>query len=443
MAGGSYPEMDDLAATFRAAAAALESGLPPQPPAADLLMQLGYLTGSPVEAANRAALLRAAAGFTRVFTLDAPDAPGLVALGAEVDPAVTGAVGVPPGGVSGTGLTFGDAFEACIGEGIEYLSQFQTPDDPVEILPPSVALQDAPEPLRALWARLVPDDREAAWTVAADLADGRLMRVPADLCLRRDAALRAFAPPWPLSIGCGAGPDPLAATLHGLLELIERDAGALWERGGRRGRPIPADAPAAMEAAALLVRLRGGPTPRRSWLLDVTSDLGVPVVAALSCNEDGHGLCCGLAARPTLAGAARAALLEMTQMELAWRIVQAKQATRGAAALNDADRLHMRRYTELAVAGCDLLHPRAPPAGPADLPDASPQATLAALRDRLAAAGLAPCVVNLTRPAFGVAVVRVLCPGLEAGHTAHGPRLHTTWAAAGRTGDCPGAVALF
>jgi ribosomal protein S12 methylthiotransferase accessory factor YcaO len=46
------------------------------------------------------------------------------------------------------------------------------------------------------------------------------------------------------------------------------------------------------------------------------------------------------------------------------------------------------------------------------------------VRQRLAAIGLAPCALNLTRAAFGIPVVRVICPGLELGLTAPpGPRL--------------------
>ncbi len=424
MSFGFQSSFHDLAATFRAAAAALESGQPTDTAAGDLLVRLGYRSGSPAKTINRAALLRAAASFPRVFLLAAPDAPGLIALGAEVDPAVTGAAGQPLGGVSGTGLDFRTAFESCIGEGVEYLSQFAAPDDPVEHLLAEVALADASPAMRDLWVRLQPRSGEAGWMIAADLADGHPVRVPADLCIRRDPAQRDFAPPWPMSIGCGAGPDLLAATLHGLLELIERDAASLWARGGRQGRMIAPDSTAASEATRVLTRLRGEATDRRTWLIDITSDLGIPVVAALACNDDGFGLCCGLAARPTMAGAARAALFELVQMELAWRVVQTKKAHRGDDALNATDRLHERRYTTLAVPHCTVLHPLAPPAAPHDLPSSDTRATLAAIRARLAAAGLAPCVVNLTRLAFGIPVVRVLCPGLEAGDDApDGPRL--------------------
>ena len=140
----------------------------------------------------------------------------------------------------------------------------------------------------------------------------------------------------------------------------------------------------------MLRRLRGGLTHRRTWLLDITSDIAVPAVAALSCNADGFGLCCGLAARATQAEAARAALLKMAQMELAWHVVQAKHTHRGAGALNTADRRHAQRYAEVAVHEHPALQPTVPPNAADDLPEGDPRTILAALRERLAGAGLYP-----------------------------------------------------
>ena len=131
-----------------------------------------------------------------------------------------------------------------MGEGAEYLSGFATPDDALVSLPPAEALADASPALRALWERVQvyrrdPEAERVDWVVAANMADGTPAYLPADLCLRRPAAVRDLDPPWPLSTGCGAGTDALGATLHGLLELIERDAVALWLRGGMRGRAVP------------------------------------------------------------------------------------------------------------------------------------------------------------------------------------------------------------
>ena len=69
------------------------------------------------------------------------------------------------------------------------------------------------------------------------------------------------------------------------------------------------------EAARLLRHLRAGSRRRAGWLLDISTDLGVPVVAALSFDGDGSGFACGLGAAWTQVGAVRKALLELGQME--------------------------------------------------------------------------------------------------------------------------------
>jgi ribosomal protein S12 methylthiotransferase accessory factor len=421
-----------VAELLHAAAAMLTGVAEPDGPPREFLARLDYLDDAADQAPHRAAMLRAACGFTRIFALPSADAPGLIALGAEVDPARMGVRDEPLMSVSGAGLTFRQAFEACVGEGVERLSQYATDADVLESLTTEAVLPDAPPALRVLWELLLPYRREGhasrmAWAIVANLADGKPVRLPADICFRRPAEARDIDPPWPLSTGCAAAPDHLTATLHGLLELVERDAVALWWRGARRARLVPVDA-----GAAVLARLRGGDTDRRTWFLDLTNDCGIPVVVAASCDDDGFGLCCGSAADTTLAGAADAAAREMAQMELAWRVSAAKRDTRGEAALNEVDRRYLSRVTTVNVARTPALHPLAPPLPPCDLPANDTLAALAAVRWRLDAIGLAPCALNLTRATFGIPVVRVICPGLEQGMTSPpGPRLRAVAAASG------------
>src|SRR6201999_2190174 len=63
----------------------------------------GHGPASDPETRHRALLLKAASRFVRVFQLAAPDAPGLVAFGAEFDPAIADPLhtGSPLVGVSG------------------------------------------------------------------------------------------------------------------------------------------------------------------------------------------------------------------------------------------------------------------------------------------------------------------------------------------------------
>src|SRR5438552_1503864 len=86
-----------------------------------LLTELGYAlpaaaAGVDHETRHRARLLQAASQFIRIFELGAPEAPGLVAFGAEVDPATADALhrGSPPLSVSGIGVTSQEAFQGCV-----------------------------------------------------------------------------------------------------------------------------------------------------------------------------------------------------------------------------------------------------------------------------------------------------------------------------------------
>jgi hypothetical protein len=253
--------------------------------------------------------------------LPMPDAPGLTFFGAEADPAVLGAsvVGFPLGGCAGSGLTPSHAFESCVGEGIEFLSQFAQPGDALQ----AATLDAPPVPLdpgsdrfvRAVFAACtIPADRSVDWVPVRRMSDGTSCWFPADLCLRRTGA--DFVPPLKLSTGCAAGVSREDATLRAMLELVERDAAALWWRGGRRGRPIVPASEAATVAATLLAKVRRGQGDRRTVLLDITTDLGVPVVAAFSARPDGYGFALGLGARTSLAEATGSAILELCQSEL-------------------------------------------------------------------------------------------------------------------------------
>jgi ribosomal protein S12 methylthiotransferase accessory factor len=110
------------------------------PDARHVLEALGYATAAELparvdkldlERVHRARLLNAASRFARLFQLAAPDAPGLICFGAEFDPAMADPMheGSPLVGVSGIGLSLQEAFQGCVGEGVEYLSQLQTAGD--------------------------------------------------------------------------------------------------------------------------------------------------------------------------------------------------------------------------------------------------------------------------------------------------------------------------
>ena len=256
-------------------------------------------------------------------------------------------------------------------------------------------------------------EAELSWSPARRLTDGGEVLLPTDLCFRRPPAQQQVRPPFPLSTGSAAGTSWEAATLHGLLELIERDAASLWWRGGARGRSIPASHEAQVAANAMLSQLRQGHSARRSWLLDVTTDIGVPSVVALSCKADGFGLALGMSARPTLAAAARSAIKEMCQIEMAYEIVEVKCRERGEAALNERDRVHRRRATEINADRCLLLQPLPEESRHFVIDASSAGDVLRRIVERLEQFGVECFSLDLTRARFAVPAARIITAGLQ------------------------------
>jgi ribosomal protein S12 methylthiotransferase accessory factor YcaO len=115
------------------------------------------------------------------------------------------------------------------------------------------------------------------------------------------------------SNGCAAGLTWGFALKGALLECIERDAVAIWWYG----RQCRAHFPSSFLDAIV---------PRVAWwlatrkrvyrLIDVTTEVGVPVVVAVSHNEDGHEIAMGSAAGIDTRQAAVSAVTEMVQMEV-------------------------------------------------------------------------------------------------------------------------------
>jgi oxazoline/thiazoline synthase len=89
---------------------------------------------------------------------------------------------------------------------------------------------------------------------------------------------------WADSNGCGAGNTLEEAILHGFMELVERDAVALWWYNRLRRPQVNLDSfqDTYFQALQNYYQTIG----RDFWLLDITSDLNIPVFAAISRRKD-------------------------------------------------------------------------------------------------------------------------------------------------------------
>ena len=225
-------------------------------PVIKFLINLGYLEpGAPpiqetVVNQQRVSLLCAAAQMRRLFMLPMPYAPGLIMMGGEVSPSVIGNnySGLPLGSVSGSGTTLRKAFESCVGEGVEFLAQFEQDGDLV-VPEPDADLID-PFPTADVPFGF---DGDGGFVKDRRLGTDDIVFVPAERCLRRVTSSRT--PRFALGTGCGAGRSIEEAALHGLLELIERDASALWWRGGRAASAVPLEGEGVSTAVEFLAQL--------------------------------------------------------------------------------------------------------------------------------------------------------------------------------------------
>ena len=431
------PEVGDrmngylAAETCLAAAAILDAssdgGPEPDAEAAALLAALGYAPGDgesadPTECmANRRSLLRLAGNLQRLFRISPPDAPNLVFVGGEADSGLAGsrAGSGKTVSLSGAGLSLGDAFERCVGEGAEYLSQLESDGDIVDRGRPSdVSHGLDPAALSGILDMLTGDGADANpeidWVAGRNLANDGPVLLPADLCLRRAEADREFTAPVSVGSGCAAGASDVAATQSAMLEVIERDAAALWWVGGRPPRPVSVETLAATGAAEFLNQLRGHAATRHTRLLDISTDLGVPCVAAVSLASDGRGFACGLAAGPTIGSAIRSAIVEMCQMELSHQVIALKRRQRGDDALNAHDLAHLKRG-EAIDSDHPALRPRGMPNAWREVRDEQPPLQFGPrdIIDSIQELGAASFAVRLSRSRLSVPVSKVVAIGLQ------------------------------
>jgi ribosomal protein S12 methylthiotransferase accessory factor len=180
-------------------------------------------------------------------------------------------------------------------------------------------LLDAARFLRKGERPLAPDEA-APWVEGLDLLSGGGVLVPEDVVRVADVPGCRY---WQTSDGLGTGSNILEASIHGLCEIVERDAMALWSFLGdaevaRREVTPPMLGDAVAEMTARLVaagfRLR---------LFDATSDIRIPTfLAVLIDAERGRAglkyvdVASGSGAHPVAARAALRAITEAVQTRL-------------------------------------------------------------------------------------------------------------------------------
>ncbi|MFF3339618.1 TOMM precursor leader peptide-binding protein [Streptomyces flavidovirens] len=257
------------------------------------------------------------------------------------------------------------------------------------------------------------EDAEIEWTPVWSLTAGRHRLLPTSLLYYNSAGLagRRFATAG--SNGTAAGASLEDAVLQGFLELVERDAVALWWYNRTRRPGVDLDSfedPWTDELRTVHRSLH-----REVWALDLTSDLGIPVVAALSRRTDkpAEDIVLGFGAHFDPRVALRRALTEANQLLPC--VVDARADGTGYD-LTAPGTLHWMRTAGINNQPYLLPAPGKPATGPRRYPYVARtdlRDDISAAEDIVRRAGLELLVLNQTRPDVGLPVARVLVPGLR------------------------------
>jgi ribosomal protein S12 methylthiotransferase accessory factor len=327
---------------------------------------------------------------------------------------VAKSIAAHPGRSLGKGVTALRARTGALCEALERYSGIARGDEPVirstaralgeAAIHPNACLgfSERQYERRAAWNRLVPralwipepfdEEQPIDWVQARSLTEEGTCRYVAAAYCYYDYP--AGGPPFCRadSNGNAAGSSTEDAVLRGLLELVERDAVGIWwySRARRPGVDVrTADAEALVREYAT----RGRPLS----ILDLTTDLGIPVFAAISAGDGSERVLMGFGAHPDPRVAATGAITEVNQA-LALQICGRGGKTI-TGELADPSFLQPDRSLEATMIGDHTSGN-----GEYGLP-----ACLARLREK----GLSVLVVDQTRDEIGLPVVKVIVPGLR------------------------------
>jgi ribosomal protein S12 methylthiotransferase accessory factor len=258
----------------------------------------------------------------------------------------------------------------------------------------------------------LPADAPVPWVRATDWTNGNPLWVPFEL-VSTDYTL-------PLPAGTGyfqantnglaSGNCALEAVLHGVCELIERDATALWWRrtpDAQSARMVDLDSVVDPGCRWVLDRYAAANVKVAVW--DTTSDIAVASFLCAAYGEDPPVPELGAGCHPcreiallravTEAAQARTTVISGSRDDLGRRFYTSEEAS---------DRL--RQFRGLM----DRPRRGVPISAIATFESDTISADMDHVVARLAVAGMREiAVVDLARPEFGIAVVRVLVPGLE------------------------------
>ncbi len=217
------------------------------------------------------------------------------------------------------------------------------------------------------------------------------------------------------SNGCATGLTRNEATVAGFLELVERDAVAIWWYNGIIRPAIDMESfndPELDECVDWMKRHN-----RLFYALDLTHDYDIPVIAALSVNSETTDIAIGFGANFGYLSALKSAVREMLQVYALKKIIERQMAADGAETLDQS----ARDFVDWANGNFVKRQPHMRPGGKRKL--------TAGLQSRMrpgdSTTRLPLCealcrqkkqqlfTLDVTQPSFKVSVVRTIVPGMR------------------------------
>ncbi|EJL75718.1 bacteriocin biosynthesis cyclodehydratase domain containing protein [Variovorax sp. CF313] len=242
---------------------------------------------------------------------------------------------------------------------------------------------DTEKPPHAVATSSAAPGQPAWWTPAWSLTSDARCYLPLAFCFANAPVPSQCHVSW-TSNGCAAGNTREEAILQGFLELVERDAAAIWWYGEIRRPAI--DLGGLCAEICLRIERTCGPEWER-WVLDITHDFGIPVAVAVGRHGQTGEWAIGFGCSTDRALACERALTEMSQLIVAGKTF----------AMQRAGFLMPSKVSDAVTA----------PAAQTDIAEEIKRCVGIA-----AALGLETIVLDHTRPDIPLCTVKVIVPGL-------------------------------
>ena len=264
-------------------------------------------------------------------------------------------------------------------------------------------------------------DYPITWIESEELVTGQSLWLPYEMVHTN------YTYPRPSGSGCfpassnglASGNNIVEATVHGICEVIERDAIALWHQFGPASVNRTSIAPASIDNPLCLEALdKLDAAGQDCFIWDITSDTGIPTYFSVIMERNSHTRHIGVGSGAHLSRevALLRALHEAVQVRTTYIVGARDDITLDEYTPEGIDAKHQffGNFIHHSSFSTDFGQT-------VDLDSDSVEEDLATLLSKLQAAGISEVLrVDLHKPEFEIAVVRIVIPGLEAPHDDEG-----------------------